>query len=220
MKFPPTFPGYTRQGSLMVPGYVGRAGRAPGGAAAPTTYLDDQFQAANGTALADRTMAPGPGKWAAAAIAGTWTIQSNKAVSDGTAGSRIVDDGTSGVSDNATLSADVTVQTGGGPAQGLIFRHVDADNDLNLLWDSTNVAYLTLRTTAGGETMIASAAKTLTDGQTYAFSVELNGDAISGLVDGTAVNATNSTHQSATKYGMRLGAGTTNAVDNFKMVSS
>jgi lysophospholipase L1-like esterase len=96
------------------------------------------------------------------------------------------------------LSAIVTLGTGA--AQGIVFRALDADNRLSLMFESSNFISLYKHDTAAAS-VVAQAAATFTAGTTHTLRVHVKGDLVTAYLDGVKKFAYTLTAPEQTKYG-------------------
>jgi hypothetical protein len=167
-----------------------------------TALLYDTFTDTNGTSLASHTMDVGAG-WTI--HSGTWTVQSNHAESAKTDGILCT---AAGGASNGTLTCDVMPTDNASNAflAGLVFRYTDTSNFWLVHLDSRLDVVTVFRNLAGSFTSQGTSTPTMTSGVAYAVSVVLNGTSIGVTINGgNAINVTSSSHQSATRYGMRCG---------------
>lgn len=155
------------------------------------------------------------------ALAGTWGIQTNRAYGVGTSPidkQVVVESGASDV----TVSVDVAVfdtdPVSIGP--GIVFRAVDASNYL-LFCAETAGRWALYKRVNGNHTEIASMSETPVAGK---YEVTCSGSTITCKVGGvTKITATDTTHQTATRHGIRDYKNSTtasaNRFDNFKIES-
>lgn len=160
--------------NLVNPESVQRFVAVVGGASGPTTYLEDSFTGANGTALSSHTPEVG-GPWTST---GSLQIQSNKAVWASTAATRAF---TFEIAPMATangyMQADLT-KVGNGD-YGVVINVQDVDH-LWMAWHSLGTVYLYEQTSK----------EAFTSRGTYAaatvgtLKIEANDDTIKVYVDG------------------------------------
>lgn len=176
--------------------------------------LYDTFTDTNGTSLAAHTMNVGGG-WTA--HSGTWTIEGNEAACTLVDESQATAD--AGQAD-VEVSCDITTGAGG-TFPGIAARWVDANNYwLGLVNDSQDIIQLYERS-GGTYTERAAAVLSVAPGTTYTAVLRCSGDLIEFTVGGQTASYSSSSHNTATRCGMRLGyvggaAATT--WDNFKVV--
>lgn len=199
-------------------GQVGRV-VATGGAAA-VLLIHDDFNAANGTAISGRTPSPVnlPGNtWAILGTA-TWTIQSNRASK--TAGGANNLAVINAADADVTITCDVTIANAGGERHGVGLRASDVNNFWALTWRNTNLVEIIERN-GGTVTVRASAALTLTPGNTYEFKLVAIGTSLTGYVDGVQYVSYGSAtlNQTNTNHGIYAGATAQPTWDNFKVLS-
>lgn len=142
------------------------------------------------------------------ALAGTWGIDTNQAY--GPSGGDLLALLEAGASD-VNITCDIKHHDN----NGVLFRTV-SQSDFLLARLSVNTVQL-YRRQAGVWTLLADAAMTLTNGQTYAFRVVASGSTINVYVDGVnRVTATESFQSTVTKHGM-FGGNSVSRWDNFRV---
>ncbi len=161
-------------------------------------------------------MDTGPG-WTEQAGTGVFTIQSNALLVNSTTNREIIAD--AGAAD-VTLSCVVTAN-GATAEAGVIFREQDTNN----FWAVSGYAgdghiYL-YHKIAGSLTTPNNAAASITNGVAFTLSVVLSGTSIVVKKDGAAViTITDSTFQTATKFGIRNWSANANTWDDFLVVTN
>lgn len=145
-------------------------------------------------------------------LAGTWGIDTNRGYSVGSdpADRQVVVE--SGVSD-PTVAVDVPVLDSGG-GTGLLFRGVDANN--YWIFTSEGTRWALYKRVTGTHTLVGSFTETPTIGR---WEVACSGSSITCKIDSvTKVTATDTTHQTATRHGLRIfrqSATSSSRFDNF-----
>ncbi|EKE05611.1 MAG: hypothetical protein ACD_19C00188G0001 [uncultured bacterium] len=173
-----------------------------------TALFQDSFTGVDGTRLNVHTPDLGTG-WTE--VAGTWTINSNKAKSDGTGGSYAIASATAA---DAVITAQVTMENTSGAGQGFIARYTDANNQYRVVWFGNLVQII--KKEGGVNSTLSSLSLDAVNGQTYTFALTLNGSSISLSIDGVErVSATSTFNQSATIHGIFAGASTAVRFDDF-----
>lgn len=167
-----------------------------------TIALSDTFTDADGTSLSAHTMNVGSG-WTL--HSGTWTIQSNHAESELVDGRIATAAG--GISDGV-LTCDIAPYDSGATASlvGVVFRYVDTSNFWLVQADSRLDTLTLFRNLAGSFTSQGTSAPVMSSLTSYALSITLSGTSIVVTLNGAnTISITNSSHQTATRYGLRYG---------------
>lgn len=181
-----------------------------------TDIISDTFTGANGTSLtvhAPDVNTPG-NSWVNGV--GTWTIQTNKA--GNTAGvnnqSALIDANCA----DCDVSADVTL-VAGSTRLGVIGRWIDASNFWQLILTVAGAQIQLIERNAATNTVRASAAITVADGETHNVKLSLSGTTLTGTMDGAnTVSYTSSSFQTSTTHGIHAtNMLTTERHDNFRV---
>lgn len=183
----------------------------------------DTFTDTNGTLLDAHTPDVG-GAWSFINGVGILHIQSNKAAYQG--GTQWVGATVNSSFANAAISAEIDVPAGSSYAYAIVFRYVDSINYwvLNIERSGGGTPQMAAyKIVAGSATALDTELLGAVSGTTVTAAVALNGDAITGYLNGVAqVSGSDSFQNTATRHGIGLFAGgldTLGKFDNFAIDS-
>lgn len=189
----------------------------------PVWKFYDNFTDTNGTLLSAHTAninVPG-NAWTLVNISGGTNrsdIQSNRVrVYDGGTGAALAYTVDMSISDLVIYADYIAGGATGGT--GIAFRTTDTTNYwMAVARQFDNTMRIYEKTGAGALTSRASAAKTLTSGNTYKMKLTLSGTSITFVLDGTSISYTSSVRQTVTKHGVgTLSGNTTCYMDRFRI---
>lgn len=180
----------------------------------------DNFNRANDTAtspsdgLIGDSTPTGARTWLNLLASGTWSVASNKAISNGANRKAGVDSTVA----NCTVSAQVA-NTGAAADHGIVFRWVDANNFCDVIVDPAGI--YVQKTIGGSQTNVSGpAGGAIGSDVTVNLDVVLNGSSVIVKKDGTTVITTtiaDAAVLTATKHGLMTGGNANVAFDNFQI---